>query len=148
MIEEFFLVFKWRSTLGKTRVHKIKLFLETLRSSFFWLHLCHWWKTWIPTVMIILEYCIYAYAAEKRLPVSTKVLLKKKKKKAFVITVRKNNICHVIESLVGFKAKIKLSLTSHRTLPFFQHGQLIRLMCLPAHAHTGKKDNRQENKWN
>ena len=31
--------------------------------------------------MIILEYCIYAYAAEKRLPVSTKVLLKKKKKK-------------------------------------------------------------------
>lgn len=70
----------------------------------------------------------------------------KKKKKAFVITVRKNNICHVIESLVGFKAKIKLSLTSNRTLPFFQHGQLIRLMCLLAHAHTGKKDNRQENK--
>ena len=94
--------------------------------------------------MIILAYCIYAYAAEKRLPASPKVLLKKKK--AFVITVRKNNICHVIESLVGFKAKIKLSLTSYRTLPFFQHGQLIRLMCLLAHAHTGKKDNRQENK--
>ena len=147
MIEEFFLVFKWRSTLGKTRVHKIKLFLETLGSSFFWLHLCHWWKTWIPTVMIILAYCIYVYATEKRLPVSPKVLLKKKKK-AYVITVRKNNICHVIESLVGFKAKIKLSLTSYRTLPFFQHGQLIRLMCLLAHAYTGKKDNRQENKWN
>ena len=94
--------------------------------------------------MIILAYCIYASATEKRLPVSTKVLLKKKK--AFVITVRKNNICHVIESRVGFKAKIKLSLTSYRTLPFFQHGQLIRLMCLLAHAHTGKKDNRQENK--
>ena len=145
MIEEFFLVFKLRSTLGKTRVHKIKLFLETLRSSFLWSHLCHWWKTWIPTVMIILAYCIYVYATEKRLPVSPKVLLKKK---AFVITVRKNNICHVIESLVGFKAKIKLSLTSNRTLPFFQHGQLIRLMCLLAHAYTGKKDNRQENKWN
>lgn len=95
--------------------------------------------------MIILAYCIYVYATEKRLPVSPKVLLKKKKK-AYVITVRKNKICHVIESLVGFKAKIKLSLTSYRTLPFFQHGQLIRLMCLLAHAHTGKKDNLQENK--
>ena len=146
MIEEFFLVFKWRSTLGKTRVHKIKLFLETLGSSFFWLHLCHWWKTWIPTVMIILAYCIYAQMQQKSVCRCLQRFYKKKK--AFVITVRKNNICHVIKSLVGFKAKIKLSLTSYRTLPFFQHGQLIRLMCLLAHAYTGKKDNRQENKWN
>ena len=78
----------------------------------------------------------------------SKGFIKKKKKKSFCDHGTENNICHVIEFLVGFKAKIKLSLTSYRTLPFFQHGQLIRLMCLLAHAHTGKKDNRQENKWN